>query len=105
MCAKISRHKNSLINKDCPKNIKLMANFDFKRFKGTWYEIFTSYRKSIVQEQCDRVTFTSTNYGSFSLYRKFINANGIEIKMLGVSSEIQPSVMIMFYPAYPSEKI
>jgi lipocalin len=96
------RKPSSSGNKDCP-DITEMVDFGLKDYKGTWYEVFTSIKPSSTKSRCERMSYSLTKYGSLSIYRKYITANGLQMKMLGVAAELDSSSISSFYPAFPSE--
>lgn len=98
--AKIIKNKGT--NKICP-NVQLENDMIFQKLKGKWYEIYTSIPSKPIQ--CERFSFSLTLYGSLSIYRKYFDANGMEMKMMGIAAEAQRGEIAIFYPAFPSKVI
>ena len=77
-----------------------MDNFDLEKFNGTWYEIYTSMANSTIVERCDRLKLSPAPRGRLSIYRRFINAQGIEVKSMGMAAEIEEGLVSFHYPAF-----
>ncbi|KAL7042830.1 hypothetical protein ACKWTF_001300 [Chironomus riparius] len=90
------RPKNS---KTCPA-VSNMDEFSMERFNGTWYEVYTSMANSTLVERCDRIKLSAAARGRLSIYRRFINAQGIEVKSMGIAAEIEEGVVAFHYPAF-----
>lgn len=76
-----------------------MNNFDMEKFNGTWYEIYTSMANSTMVERCDRMKLSIVPNGRLSIYRRFINAQGLEVKSMGIAAEIEEGLVAFHYPA------
>lgn len=87
--------------KNCPK-ITYVQDFNLQEFNGTWYKVLTSQYNSSL-ENCDRVKLTQKSNGMLSIYRKYINQNGLEVKSLGMCAEVEEGIITFHYPAYPGK--
>ena len=86
-------------SKTCPL-VHYMNNFDMEKFNGTWYEIYTSMSNSTFTERCDRMKLSIAPKGRLSIYRRFINAQGSEVKSMGIAAEIEEGLVAFHYPAF-----
>ena len=71
-----------------------------EKFNGTWYEVYTSMANSTMVERCDRLKLSPAPRGRLSIYRRFINAQVIEVKSMGIAAEIEEGVVAFHFPAY-----
>lgn len=89
--------RNRLKQKNCP-NIKVMSDFVLENLKGTWFVTFSSVMNST--NKCDRFVFSSHN-ATVTLFRKYVQKSGIEIKMMGKAFLTEPGSFATIYAAYP----
>lgn len=84
---------------ECP-HLKPQEDFVGLNFIGSWYKVFALPSALTLGAKCVVSTFILSDESKLKFYKKFIDARGLEVRLIGEAKIIRQGVLSVHFPAF-----